>query len=349
MIKNFIINNYRGLQNLSLKDLNKINVFVGPNNCGKTSILEAIILSGLFDDVDLLADTLKSRYHSFSPEYFKSLFPVGEEPVIRLQSGMDHSDQMLHTNLEYEKSQMITDEKTASISNVFELHFLCTYGNRSNDRPRSFTVRFEDVQGGLKIIVGKSSENDVFNMHIPCKFVSFSRFESSVRLIDDIDKVLERNLRQELIDILKLFDDKIINFEIVGKDRTIKLFKENQNIPLTLYDYGNGMYKAFSIAASALLSKDGILLVDEIEAGIHNKALRDFIEKLLDVCSLYNVQVFLTTHSLESIDIILEDCQSRLNEVSIYHIRNKEKQTVAKKYSGEKLFTLRNEIGFDVR
>lgn len=89
MIKNFIINDYRGLQNLALKDLNKINVFVGPNNCGKTSILEAFILSGLFDDVDLLADTLKSRYHNFSPEYFRSLFPVGQEPVIRLQSGMD--------------------------------------------------------------------------------------------------------------------------------------------------------------------------------------------------------------------------------------------------------------------
>lgn len=128
-----------------------------------------------------------------------------------------------------------------------------------------------------------------------------------------------------------------------------KLFKENQNKPLTLYDYGNGMYKAFFIATSALLSKDGILLVDEIEAGIHSKALRSFIEKLLDVCSINNVQLFLTTHSLESIDVILDDCRNRLGDVSIYHIRNDEKQSTAKKYSGNKLLTLRNEIGFDVR
>ena len=70
MIRDFIINGYRGLHGLRLEELNKINVFVGPNNCGKTSILEAIILSGLFDDVDLLVDTLISRYHGFSPEYF---------------------------------------------------------------------------------------------------------------------------------------------------------------------------------------------------------------------------------------------------------------------------------------
>lgn len=246
MIKDFIINNYRGLQGLILKDLNKINVFVGPNNCGKTSILEAIILSGLFDDVDLLADTLKSRYHNFSPEYFKSLFPVGQEPVIRIQSGMDHSDKMLHTNLKYEKSQIITNDEAASISDVFELQFLCSYDSDgiTKDSREKFTIRFENVKDGLKIVINKSPDNNVLNMHIPCKFVSFSRFESSLRLIDDIDKVLERNLRQELIDILKLFDDKINNFEIVGKDRTIKLFKDNQNIPLTLYDYGNGMYKA---------------------------------------------------------------------------------------------------------
>lgn len=39
-----LIKQYRGLINLELKNLNKINIFVGPNNCGKTSILEAISL-----------------------------------------------------------------------------------------------------------------------------------------------------------------------------------------------------------------------------------------------------------------------------------------------------------------
>ena len=76
MLKDFMVGRYRGLRNLSLKDLNQINIFVGPNNCGKTSILEAIILSGLFDDVDLLVDALISRYHGFSPEYFESLFSI---------------------------------------------------------------------------------------------------------------------------------------------------------------------------------------------------------------------------------------------------------------------------------
>lgn len=86
MVREFTIGAYRGIENLQLNDLRDINIFVGPNNCGKTSILEAIILSGLFDDVDLLVDALVSRYHGFSTEYFESLFPIGCEPVICLKS-----------------------------------------------------------------------------------------------------------------------------------------------------------------------------------------------------------------------------------------------------------------------
>lgn len=99
----------------------------------------------------------------------------------------------------------------------------------------------------------------------------------------------------------------------------------------------------------AYFSSSGILLVDEIEAGIHSKALKNFIGKLLNVCTSNNVQIFLTTHSLETIDIILDDCPDRLNDISIYHIRNQGNQTLTKNYNEEKLLTLRNEIGFDVR
>lgn len=46
MVREFTIGAYRGIENLQLNDLRDINIFVGPNNCGKTSILEAIIFRG---------------------------------------------------------------------------------------------------------------------------------------------------------------------------------------------------------------------------------------------------------------------------------------------------------------
>lgn len=349
MISEFIIGNYRGLRQLKLDELKAINIFVGPNNCGKTSILESIILSGLFDDVDLLIDTLISRYHGFSTEYFESFFPVGTEPIICLRSRLADEDRLLHTHITYRKSQMISKDSAANVTDSFELRFVYGYdGITESGKQDQFSVRFEEKQSSYNVTMAKSSKN-VIDMHVPCKFISFSRFDRSERMINDIDKILDQNLRDELLDILKVFDDDIINFEIIGRSRTIKLFRKGQDQPLTLYDYGNGMYKAFFIATSALLAKNGILLVDEIEAGIHSKALTDFITKLINVCEKNNVQLFLTTHSLEAIDIILDDCRDKLDQTAIYHIKNKDNEAVAKRYGGSKLFNLRNEIGFDVR
>lgn len=80
-----------------LDDLKKVNIFVGPNNCGKTSILEAIILSGLFDDLGLLLDALVSRYHGFSMDLL-SLFPIDfDDPIICLKSRWNGDEEILHT------------------------------------------------------------------------------------------------------------------------------------------------------------------------------------------------------------------------------------------------------------
>lgn len=348
MVRDFTIGCYRGLEGLKIKDLAKVNIFVGPNNCGKTSILEAIIFSRLYNDVDLFIDTFISRYQKFSAEYFESLFSIDKEPVICLKLRDDKKE--LHTHITYKKSRVIRGDDSANITESFELQFSYSYEDTSGSRDKDYMIiRFEEDKENYKVSVGSSAENNSEYSYVPCKFIAFSRFDRSERLLKDVDALLDQNLRGELIEILKIFDQDIINFEVIGKNRTIKLFKTGQKKPLTLSDYGNGMYKAFYIATSALLSADGILLIDEIEAGIHNRALTKFISRLLEVCEKRNVQLFLTTHSLEAIDIILDDCRESLADIAVYHIKNQEQETKARRYGGNKLVNLRKEIGFDVR
>ena len=46
--KNLEIKNFRGIGHLEINDLSRVNVFVGQNNSGKSSILEAIhLLAGM--------------------------------------------------------------------------------------------------------------------------------------------------------------------------------------------------------------------------------------------------------------------------------------------------------------
>lgn len=347
MLDEFKIGAYRGIKDLELRKLKKVNAFVGPNNCGKTSILEAIILSGLFNDAELLMDALISRYHKFAPELFESLFPISQDSVISLKSKINNDERILNTHLTYQKEQFISKDGNGESSDVFELRFDYSYGGDENPHDY-FRIRFEDTSEGYRVGLGTAKDNKL-DIRMPCRFISFSRFDRSSQFLKDLDEVLNQNLRQELIEILQIFDEQIINFEIIGAKRIIKLFRTGEEKHLTLYDYGNGMYKAFYIAMSALLARNGILLVDEVEAGIHNKALELFLSKLLYICDKNHIQLFFTTHSLEAIDILLKDCKKSLDDIAFYHIRYSHDHSVANRYSGEKLLNLRNEIGFDVR
>lgn len=349
MLNEFTIEAYRGLKNLELKDLKKVNIFVGPNNCGKTSILESIILSRLLDNTDLFISTLVSRYHGFSIEFFESLFPVDKEQVITLKSRLCNEERTLQTDLKYKRESLVVNNESDVVHDLCRLLFRYSYEDTPELADR-YEFRFEEEGGGRYHIERAKPRNNKLKMPVmPCKFISFSRFDNSNNFLKDLDIALDNNLRQQLIDILQIFDKHIINFELIGANRIVKLYRDNGEKPLTLYDFGNGMYKAFYIGMSALLAKDGMLLIDEVEAGIHNKALYDFVEKLLLVCEKNNVQLFLTTHSLEAIDVFLDAAGKDLEMVSAYHIRAGEGKTVAKRYSGKKLVGLRNEIGLDIR
>ena len=48
MFKNILINRFRSIKNINISNLKQINLFVGKNNCGKTSVLEAMfIIAGI--------------------------------------------------------------------------------------------------------------------------------------------------------------------------------------------------------------------------------------------------------------------------------------------------------------
>ena len=374
-----LIKQYRGLINLELKNLNKINIFVGPNNCGKTSILEAISLGIPYSRSNNknLLDVLISRYHGVNLEAFQSIFPL-ETPK------KNEINVLLTLNETEEKSieTKITSKENMNIdnlgrsSNLFNLNFMyTTYIKKTEndiDAAKQYTfssfAQFKAIENDI------ISKNDLVSLElkenengysvswkkqntnknkiiIPYSYLSFSRFDIAERLLDNIDVLLEKNQRKDLIEALQIFDNSIKNFEVIGKNRIIKLFSTKFDKPLSLYDYGNGMYKAFFIITATLLSKNGILLIDEIEAGIHTKALTRFMTKLLSVCKINNVQLFMTTHSLEAIDTILYDCQydNCIDDIAIYHIKNTEKKTDVKRYNGEKMKRLRDNIGFDVR
>ena len=84
MINSLTIQDFRGIHALSIPALNRINLIVGDNNCGKTSVLEAILLLRNPGDLSNLFRVAKLRDASvfFSGitlyENFTYMFPQKE-------------------------------------------------------------------------------------------------------------------------------------------------------------------------------------------------------------------------------------------------------------------------------
>ena len=79
------IPNFRALRNLRVEELRRVNLLVGKNNSGKTSLLEAVELLCAMPDVQLLFNQLKDQRRTSSNDIrpVGMLFPDDEasEPV----------------------------------------------------------------------------------------------------------------------------------------------------------------------------------------------------------------------------------------------------------------------------
>ena len=78
-----------------------------------------------------------------------------------------------------------------------------------------------------------------------------------------------------------------------------------------------------TIAVALAKSANGVLLIDEIDTGLHHVAMDRMWKFVNDSAEMLNVQVFATTHSrdcFESLAVICQETSEAPNRVSIQRI-----------------------------
>jgi AAA15 family ATPase/GTPase len=101
-IKNINIKNYRGLKNLELKDFKDINLFIGENNTGKTSILE--VLNNLSEPSNLGSFIKTSRIRETDYNFTSGAYPLTNHLKIYLTKKINQKKYLLRLKLEIKKN-----------------------------------------------------------------------------------------------------------------------------------------------------------------------------------------------------------------------------------------------------
>ena len=107
--------------------------------------------------------------------------------------------------------------------------------------------------------------------------------------------------KQHIVEILKLIEPAISDLSTIVVNGVAQLFVkiDNQLLPLRLA--GDGLNKLLFIILSIVVNPNSILLVDEIETGLHYSMFPKLWEIVAQAACENGCQIIATTHSYECI------------------------------------------------
>lgn len=365
MLNTLNIKRFRGVENLNLEHLGQVNIIAGPNNSGKTSILEVIeslqapsviYVWGFIGRRDNSRASVMSMY-----ETVDALFPAkicAESDLIeysgKLSNQKDFSIQIKRsvgkTLLDFEKAKEI-----GLIGNK-------TYDETDNFENFDADTEFMDIEF---FINGLSEGKDTIYLRQK-KYSSLGRgtvtgiIENIVRISSVrqqqnssfLNSILSKPvLYERFVKIMKRFDADFISINAVENHGGTKymVLSKNHTKALSLDAYGEGMKKAMLLLGAVIMAQNGILLIDEFETAIHVSAMKHVFGRIIETAIELNVQIFMTSHSLEAIKAVLL-CDSDLQQsMRMLTLANVDGEIKVRNVDGAKAVQLLDEYGLELR
>jgi AAA15 family ATPase/GTPase len=326
------ISRFRRLENLTLKKLNRINILAGPNNSGKTSILEAVYLLANLNNIHAFLEMEKYRakfsgdlHAKWLENNFLSQIELagifnGEPVKVSIESGP--------TVEPIDKSGYLT---TIQLYSEFAEKGREARVHLYSDKKSGFF--FEERVALCNSIMTspyRLNENDLQNAHM--KAVKEKNLDI---IIDFIRSTVDPTIQK-----IQMTHTAGINRFLVTSDRFDK------SVDLT--SYGEGVQRVFQIGLFLAYASNGVLLIDEFETAVHKSLLIDFSRFVHQLAGKFNVQVFLTSHSKECIDSFIQN-DYRPEEITAFVMKEEMGKVVSKYVEGKRLELLLESIDLDIR
>ncbi|MCF2148421.1 AAA family ATPase [Desmonostoc muscorum LEGE 12446] len=330
MLKTIKIENFRSFQSFELQQLGRVNLLVGKNNIGKTSILEAIQLLCSRNNLEPLRQTMTNRSEYFFDDE-RSERRVAQELDIRhlfygheIEQGSKFSITGTNGNIQEElvvsievrkissKEPLLPSDEFLMSSDEFlydeipdalrELDFSVKWSFGREEEPWRLPL---SANGGLSINYVRQLRKNTKNPAPKIQFVTSSSLgtEKMIELFDQIVLTPEEKLVEKA---LHRIDSKIERIAPVSSQKLrysldsrggffVLLSENNQRVPIG--SMGDGIWRILGLALATVCAKDGYLFVDEIDTGLHFTAMSDMWKLIWETAKRLNVQVFATTHN----------------------------------------------------
>ncbi|MDR2172536.1 MAG: AAA family ATPase [Planctomycetaceae bacterium] len=336
IITDMYIKTFRGISELRLSDLGSVNLIVGDNNCGKTSLLESIRIVCSDPDITNIAYLALQR-DRVAPSIFRTNRLVSLRTLLTAKK----TDYVLDIEAIIKKQ-----EKRQIVINAKKNEKIVNHNNFKSKKNIKISEESEEeievLSGkitGIKTTINnkqKKTNEKLFEFHKYSEVQKLPQNDIHVEFLNSTDHlgkhkffgVHNKDLKNT-IDLLQLFDPNIKDLRIDIDDKTHSqtwIVEDQHGGFLPLAAFGDGTKKIISFAEIIASMNDGILLIDEFEMSIHSRAMESVFGFLIKACKSKGIQLFLTTHSIEALDKIIKCCENSnsLDELKIITLTRNE-------------------------
>ena len=350
MYSSIRISGYRGLDSFRMEGLGRVNLLVGTNNSGKTSILECIELLRAVGNTRVLSAILDRRgeldytgYRMAGTSTTIERAPVDVTPLFL--------NRKLHGKVVIEADRADdadaagwNDRVTMYLGDASDPEFDDAATNDDDDENERCIIRvvWSEPEDDLVItrdgiVRGRRrprSSGARNGSHHAVQFIGTGGMaaEDVVRMFDSI--ALTEN-EEAVIQALHIFDSGIERIATAMRDRHphhrgapagvfLRITGVSGRVPIG--SMGDGTWRMLGLALALANARGGVLLVDEIDTGLHYTVMEDMWRMIGEQAAALSVQVFATTHSRDCYESLGAVVESNVGDVTIQRIdRSREK------------------------
>jgi predicted ATPase len=285
------IENYRTFRHLEIERLGRATLVVGRNNSGKTSVLEAVRLFASRGDEEVILSILESHDE----------ITTGSEPAP--QAKLLAVKQLFHgRDAGWNQATEIRIGPSAGQDHTLTLRI-----GPIKEAQRRLTL-ISNFGGRRQVVAFREDwreRNGLRSKHDIVEHASVTpnglTAESMAKLWDLIALT---DLEEDVTEALRIISPEIQRISFIGEEtlNRIPVAKlGGLTRPVPLRSLGDGVNRMLGIALSLVSARGGVLLIDEIENGIHFTAQKHLWKLVLESAHRLSLQVFATTHSWDCI------------------------------------------------
>ena len=339
MLDSLLIKNFRSLENFEVSKLGRVNLIVGKNNSGKSSVLEALrIYAGNAHRLLLesIARGHDERYRTLDGEQLDAdsllpfqdfftgrCFPADGITAIEMGSLSSPASRLSikHALLEEWEEEVDVAEEGSVTRTRRRILSKGEALNTETELQQVLVIKVgERTLPIMKLLSNGSRGRLLYDgmATLPCSYLP-TQFISMDELADEWDDIALTGQDIVVKNALRIIAPEFENLNFVRAessiistlrqpalrqrlDRTAMVKLSGLDRPVPLNSLGDGMLRVLQLALKIFSAKGGFLLIDEFENGLHYSVQEKVWALLFEMAEKLDIQVFATTHSWDCIE-----------------------------------------------